>query len=136
MTNLAGQAVNSTEVPGVPRPRPIEGLDASLAALRDSPPLSQLPLAVRDSGAASQVKALLPEAADRVFSIEVIEEMALAQTREPNERWRAGERARNLELQQASLDEARSLSSRLFYCLSGLSITQRRRVRDSLSRTP
>jgi len=135
MTNLAGQAVNSTEVPGVPRPRPIEGTDASLAALRDSPPLAEIPIVVRNDEGATRVRALLPEAADRVFAIDAIEETALAQAREPSERWRAGERARNLEPQRVSLDEARSLSSRLFYSLSGLSITQRRRVRDSLQRT-
>ncbi|WP_147281274.1 hypothetical protein [Gaiella occulta] len=59
-----------------------------------------------------------------------MEQAAKSHMRIPTERWIAGEEARSLGHQHISLDEARSLSSRLFYCLSGLSLSQRRRVRS------
>jgi len=125
LANLAGQAVNSTEVPEVPRPRPIDGEALCVEALQDNSPLAGLPLVVRSQEDVDRLLALLPGHATQVTLVESAEEEAQSCMRTPSKRWVAGEETRSLGHQYVSLDEARNLSSRLFYCLSGLSIPQR-----------
>jgi hypothetical protein len=86
-------------------------------------------LVVRSQEDAERLHELIAKEATLIDSVE---QDARTKMRTPSqrwiERWEAGTDARSLGYQHVSLDEARNLSSRLFYCLSGLSIDQRRSI--------
>ena len=131
LTNLAGQAVNSTELADVPRPRPIEGSEQSILALTMSSTLRQLPLVVRELESRDRLFTLIgKDAVGRVCVIDEFEQNALEQRREVPEIWLRGQARRSSDRQEFSMSEARVLSGRLFYALNGLSVEQRGRVAD------
>jgi hypothetical protein len=137
MANLAGQAVNSTEVPEVPRPRPIDGEAQCVEALLHSAPLTGLPLVVRSQEDGERLDELTAKEAVLIDSVEQDARTSmLTPSQRWVERWEAGGNARSLGHQYLSLDEARNLSSRLFYCLSGLSIDDRRMIWQSRASWP